>query len=170
MRIRLLMFVLLLIGPVSARPTFAVVIEGFGNRRLAAPRRWPGLERVINHSSRVYYQWFNGSETCCFRGEPDDLNELLLRYAVVKAERLEVVLQRGGKEIKDSSGAALAVDCRIEFSDDIPGRALPSLTIYVSDRLPLDSIRIPKSLSVSDPQRLRERADAEQHDLPVAQP
>ena len=54
----------------SDRP---MATETYGNKPLSTANydTWPGLSEVVNDNRRVYQQWVNGSEFCCYEGDTE---------------------------------------------------------------------------------------------------
>lgn len=143
--------------------TAAMGIEAFGNRPvlMCDHGRWPGLEKVVNQSFRVYRQWVNGSESLCYRGDLKALNEGIRAFADIQADVHEVVIRRGPGIMKSFQDKEIEHDWRIEITggialsvkiDQTEGQAKdfpPTMIIYVDDeRLPFDRLEIPETVIV----------------------
>jgi hypothetical protein len=72
-------------------------MEDFGNAPSSELncKEWQGIMPVVSHSSRVYHWWCNGNEQFHYRGDTATLNDALQKFAAVKADVREVLLQSG---------------------------------------------------------------------------
>ncbi|MGI9517953.1 MAG: HEAT repeat domain-containing protein [Pirellulaceae bacterium] len=146
--------------------------EEFGNKPLNAANyvTWPGLVSVFNDDNRVYRQWVNGSEFCCYRGDTDALNALLANYAEVTADKLEVVLRPGAGVAqtfeKDKSveydwkvhvNGGIAAHMATRDQGDKIWHTWPVVTIQVTDRIDLDRLVIPDNVDVLQIHELKTR-------------
>ncbi len=137
--------------------------EHFGNKPLNEHnfKDWPGVMPIINDKSRVYHQWVNGSEFCCYRGETNALNKVLVNFAKIKSKKLEVVLRPGpGTAQTFTKGKTVEYDWRIHLNGGIAAHMAtrdlgekiwpthPILTIRVTDRIDLDSLEIPENVTL----------------------
>ena len=80
--VRLLMMgiVTLLLTCASTAPVYAMGQESFGpaGEHIGRTAEWPkGVEDVLRHPSRVYWNWVNGNEHAYYDGDLEKINQLL---------------------------------------------------------------------------------------------
>jgi len=124
-------------------------------------KRWPGLVDVVNQPSRQRLVWCNGAESLSYAGDTDALNATLKLFAKVKCPRHPVVFRPGPLydrydwELYIVEGIARAsIEHRkLQLVRDLD----PTLVVYVSDKLNLDSVVIPAGVEVQQISDLRSR-------------
>lgn len=81
----------------SAGKVWAMGLEDFGDRPLSELnyQNWPNIMPLLNSQIRVYHSWVNGNEQFYYRGNTATFNDALKKFAAVKAEIHEVLLQPG---------------------------------------------------------------------------
>lgn len=158
------MLAALLVGATAA-PTvcFALMYSVEGNKPQSAGnyKRWPGLIDVVNQPSRQRLVWCNGAESFSYAGDTVALNLTLQRFAKVKCPTHTVVFRPGplfGKfdwELNIVEGIARHF---VEQEGISLVRNLdPTLVVYVSDKLDLDSVKLPPGVQIQQIRDLRLR-------------
>lgn len=121
---------------------------------------WPGLIDVVNDPSRQLLCWVNGNESLWYRGDTRALNRVLAKFAEVQAPDLQVVLRPGPGLAKSLDGANVDVDWQVHVLGGIARQyiewqqitavhdVVPTLTVYLTDRLDLTAISIPRGIKV----------------------
>ncbi|MFO1094620.1 MAG: hypothetical protein U0992_15140 [Planctomycetaceae bacterium] len=137
---------------------------------------WPGIIDVVNDLSRESWCWVNGGETLSYRGDTTALNRVLKEFGEVEAEELRVELLPGPgrlqllkskEELTDPSDNNADWELRL-LQGIVRGHVQhegmeaiydmhPTLTIYVTDRIDLNSLEIPARLKVLQHADLRQR-------------
>lgn len=145
--------------------SFAVLICG-GDEPLSAKNfgEWPGLVDMVNDPSRVSHCWCNGSWWLSYRGGAAVLNRVLKEFSEVEAVERNVILmpatapddgQTAGKKrptdppdwrLHVVQGAVRAWHQHhgLESIYDVH----PTLWVYISDRTPLNAIKIPNNIKL----------------------
>lgn len=146
---------------------FAVLFSTKGNEPIPAQNytAWPGLVDVVNDESRIWHMWCNGAEAMTYRGDTAALNRVVKEFAEVQAEERRIVLLPGpqhlyvAKSKANKTGAVASddeADWKLNFAQGFD-RADPTLTIYVTNRIDLESLQIPEGITVLETAGLRER-------------
>jgi hypothetical protein len=145
------------------------VVEGNEHQPEANYTRWSGLIDVVNLPSRQRLVWVNGNEHLYYQGDTDALNQALEEFAQISVKSHCVVLRPGPLTHKSESGPQKQFDWQLHVVDGIARAVVehrkmqavwdmdPVLTIYVSDRLSLDSIKFPEGIEVQQLADLRKR-------------
>lgn len=168
---RLLQGLLLLVAWAECQTALALGTEEFGNAPVSAANYadWPGIVRALNHTTRCYQSWVNGHERFVGLATAPQINELVALYLDAGLKQPEIVLLPGPGRAKTFQEQELPCDWEIEICGGISahlttvdsGRlvwpASPRLTIYVSDRIKSDDLRIPVDANVVDQQELKRR-------------
>jgi len=158
------MLAALLVGATAA-PTvcFALMYSVEGNKPQSAGnyKRWPGLIDVVNQPSRQRLVWCNGAESFSYAGDTDALNVTLQRFAKVKCPTHSVVFRPGplfGKFDWELNIVEGIVRHFVEQEGISLVRNLdPTLTVYVSDKLDLNSVKLPSGVQLQQIHDLRSR-------------
>lgn len=147
--------------------------ETFGNAPLSAEnyKDWPGVEPVVNHTSRVYHQWVNGNEQFFYRGDPAALNDTLQKFAGVQVEARNVVLRPGpGLAHTFQADKTVAYGWRLHLIGGIARHLTtldrgdqvwsknPTLSIYAGGDVDLAKLEIPKAVTLLTLTELKQRA------------
>jgi hypothetical protein len=145
---------------------WALATEDFGN----APRNelnykdWQGIMPVVNHSSRVYHWWCNGNEQFYYRGDTATLNDALQKFAAIRAEVHEVLLQPGPGVTHSFDGAkTIPYDWNLHIIGGIakhhPTKSargdelwseFPTMAVCVGGDISLEKIEIPEGVAIID--------------------
>lgn len=156
----------------ASEPAKTMGEEHFGNKPLNALnfKTWPNVISVVNDKNRVYHQWVNGSEFCCYRGDTAALNAALQNFANVKSEKLEVVLRPGkGVATTFTKDKTVEFDWKLQLYGGIAGHMAkkhqgeniwtphPTLFVRVTDQIELEQLDIPKNVSVLQISDLKQR-------------
>jgi hypothetical protein len=123
--------------------------------------RWHGLVDVVNQPSRQRLVWCNGAESFSYAGNTDDLNSTLQLFAQIKCPTHTVILRPGPLydkydwELYIVEGIVRAgiEQHKMQLVRDLD----PTLVVYVSDKLQLDSLVIPPGIQVRHIDNLRSR-------------
>mgnify|MGYP007073179832 FL=1 len=132
---------------------------------------WPGLVDVVNDPTRVQLCWCNGDETLWYQGDTEALNRVLKEFGEAELSEHNVVLLPGDGPLNKAKGTpsydwmlhcvAGIAKARIERFHLAKVQDLhPTLTIYVTDRIDLDALRIPEGVTLRQVTDLRERYEA----------
>ncbi len=152
----------------SACLALAFSVTGNQPQSAANYSRWPGLVKVVNQPSRQLLNWCNGNEHLSYRGDSEALNATLRDFAVIKASTRRVVLRPGPLGVKskfdwqlhvlEGLARGMAEHTKTESVSDM----VPTLTVYVSDRLDLEAIQFPPGLEITELNALRTRYETAQ--------
>lgn len=141
-----------------------------GNKPQSASnyKRWDGLVDVVNQPTRRMLVWVNGAESFSYTGDTEELNATLKLFAKIKCPTHQVVLRPGplaGKYDWQMHIVEGIVRAWIEMEKLEPVRDLdPVLMIYVSNKIDLDEIVIPKDVKVLQLSDLRTRYETAKKD------
>lgn len=153
MKQKLSSIALVLIGSWLMAPSawaLRITVEGNQPQSPENYQDWPGIIEVVNHPSRIRLVWVNGNESTYFRGDARALTESLLRFALVKVDKIEVVVRPRSAPQRELAG----VDCNWQLdlvggiARDAAGEVPPRITVYVDDNLRVADLNIPKRLQV----------------------
>jgi len=170
----------------SLAPTVAwgLGTEEFGDEELSPANYtdWPGLFEVASDKCRIYSNWVNGNENFYFRGNTDQLNDALKKFAAIKVEKHEVLIRPGpGKAHSFNSERILDCNWHVNVHGGIAKHLTtldkgtnfwpvePTMTIWIGGGIDLAKIKIPdgvKVLSVND-KAARARAGLDSKDQTV---
>ena len=143
--------------------SFALGTEEFGDTELAAANytEWPGLFELASDKTRIYSNWVNGHESFYFKGNTDQLNEALKKFAAIKIARHEVLIRPGpGKAHSFNSERILDCNWNVEVYGGISKYTVnqdkgtnfwsadPVLTIWIGGHIDLAKTKIPKGVTV----------------------
>jgi len=141
--------------------------ESFGpaGKHIGRSTDWPrGVEQVLRHPSRVYWNDINGNEHGYYVSDISEINELLALFAKLDIARHDVVLRPGSSTVRSFEG--LVVDYNVEFA--VPSgiylhhaRSLaatglyvttPRMIIHVDEELmsDLDRFEVPEGVTMRD--------------------
>ena len=125
---------------------------------------WPtGLFDLANSRERVSGNWVNSNDFFFYRGDAESLKGFLEVYGKVRDTPLKVVLHAGAVPLTGPLGEAktISFDWQLNVmrrgwgvpldprrSKDDPGY-VATIHIWLSDKLPLDRLKIPKHIDVS---------------------
>jgi hypothetical protein len=130
---------------------------------------WPGIMPVINHTTRVYQVWVNGTEAFFYKGDTAELNDCLKKFAGLGAEVREVLIRPGPAKTKTFDGDAVPYDWQLNIHGGVSKHLTtldrgskiwskhPTLTIYTGERIALDKIEIPEGVKVIEIRDLKKR-------------
>ena len=137
--------------------------EEFGDEQLSPANytEWPGLFEVASDKCRVYSNWVNGNENFYFRGNTDQLNEALKKFAAIKVEKHEVLIRPGPGKVH-SFNRERTMDCNWHvnvhggISKHVVGLdkgthfwpAEPTLTIWTGGDIDLAKMQVPAGVTV----------------------
>ena len=99
--------VALIMATLSAQPASAAGMENFGpaGEHIGRSGDWPkGVEDVLRHPSRVYWNWVNGNENAYYDGDIETVNELLKLFAKVDLTSHHVVIRSGRPSARSFHG------------------------------------------------------------------
>ena len=143
--------------------SLALGTEEFGDTELSAANYtdWPGLFELASDKTRVYSNWVNGHETFYFKGNTDQLNEALKKFAAIKIDKHEVLIRPGpGKAHSFNSERILDCNWNVEVYGGISKHVAlkekgtsfwsvdPVLTIWIGGDIDLAKIKIPEGVTV----------------------
>lgn len=162
---------LLLFLMMSPATCFALVIHQPGNKPLTDRNfiRWPNLIDAINDESRVMHVWSNGNSTFFYEGETTAANRVLAEFAETQGHELQVILLPGpGTYQAPGMKAAARADFQIEVRGDFARAMLephpnpvydprPTMTIYLTDKIDLSQLKLPRGLTLGQLQDLETR-------------
>jgi hypothetical protein len=149
-----------------------------GNEKLPAENyaEWPKLIYSINDPSRVLMFWCNGSEELSYSGDTASLNRVLKKFSLTEAPELHVVLRPGPGQTIDDNGVQKPVDWTIHITggitramvqkeklESLPGFH-PTLTVFVTARVDLAKLKIPRGVKLFELEDLRRRYTQAQTD------
>jgi hypothetical protein len=137
-------------------------MEDFGDRPISEQnyRAWPCIMPLLNSQIWVYHSWVNGNEQFYYRGDTAALNDVLQKFAAVKAEVHEVLLRPGPGMATSFSGKQIPYTWDLQIvggishhlttldqGDKIWSKS-PTMTVCVGEAIDLTKIKIPDSISV----------------------
>lgn len=131
---------------------------------------WPGIVDVANNPSRIRYCWCNGRVTHWFQGDSAALQDAVREFAEVEASKLHLVLLPGPEQSMTYHGSDVRYNWSLNIPrnsdetvdpDMCPWEVHPTLTVYLSDELSLDSLTVPDGIVVQQWQDLREQYEHE---------
>jgi hypothetical protein len=145
-----------------AQKAFALGTETRGNEALSEFNYtlWKGIMPVINDKARVYQQWVNGNELFFYEGTTKDVNAALAHFAKIEVETHFVVLCPGPMKAKTFKNDEIPCDWELHViaglarsrasdkSDDLYWHKNPVLTIFISDKIDLEKLEIPKGITL----------------------
>ena len=155
----------MLLAMFSATSAAGAGMEEFGpaGEHIGRSNDWPqGMEDVLRHPSRVYWQWVNGSERTYYDDDLPAINELLDLYSRVKLAEHPVVLLPEKRKAESFHGKSTpylvefqipgALETNARFRDgtaDLYPNA-PRLIIAVDGKLAerLDELVIPSNVTL----------------------
>ncbi|UCG48823.1 MAG: HEAT repeat domain-containing protein [Phycisphaerales bacterium] len=130
---------------------------------------WPGIMPVVNHTTRVYQIWVNGSQNFYYKGDAAALNDCLKKFSALKVPVREVLIRPGPATTKTLEGQRIAYDWQLSIMGGISKRLTtleggskiwnkhPMLIINIGDRVNLKEIHIPKGVKVIEIRDLKKR-------------
>ena len=145
-------------------------VEGNKPQSAGNYKRWPRLIDIVNQPTRQRLVWCNGAESFSYAGDTDALNQTLQRFAKIKCPTHTVVFRPGplnGKFDWELSIVEGIVRHFVEQEDISLVRNLdPTLTVYVSDKLDLNSVKLPPGVQIHQVHDLRSRyTNAQKSDI-----
>jgi len=156
----------------GASQGWALGTEDFGNGPLIELnyKDWPGIMPLVNDPSRVYHSWVNGSEHFYYRGDVAAVNNALTNLAGVAAGPHEVVLRPGpGITHSFNHGQEIRFDWMLHLMGGISRHETtldqgtkvwpksPRITIHVDGKLDLQSLQVPKGVTLVSVDELSRR-------------
>ncbi|MBS0202612.1 MAG: hypothetical protein JSS49_06900 [Planctomycetes bacterium] len=142
---------------------FALLYTVEGNAPQSAEnyKRWPGFVDVVNQPSRQQLVWCNGAESFYYSGDTQALNAILRDFAKVECPTHTVIFRPGPLQNKYDWHVAIVegiarhhvVANRLQLVNDLD----PVLTVYISDKLKLDSVVVPQEIQIRQLSDLRSR-------------
>lgn len=138
-------------------------MESFGNEELpeANYRDWPNAIHIVNSENRIYHRWVNGSSSFYFQGNTAELNDALLKFSAIKANRLTLVIHPGpGQAHSLKRDREFTFGWHLHLLGGISkhmstlhlGSGIwdpsPFLHIYVGNDITLEDLQIPKGVEV----------------------
>jgi hypothetical protein len=151
------------------RQAWGLGMETHGNEPIAL-NTFSELNPVANHDSRVYAYWVNGQRGLFYRGDADELNEVLAAFAAAPLERHVVVLRPGPCTTNDFDANAIAYDWHLDIVGGIASHQTtldkgelvwpkwPVLRVCVDEeRLKLADIVVPEGIELLQISDLREQ-------------
>lgn len=157
----------LLLSAISAQPVWSMGQEAFGpaGPHIGRSADWPrGVEDILRHESRVYWNWVNGNEHAFYDGDITNINELLDLFAKIDLSVHRVIVRAGRPSTR--SFQDLVVHYNVEF--ELPGgiylhhvrgmaatglyATIPRLIIHLDDKLVrhLDELHVPENVTLQD--------------------
>lgn len=169
---RRILFTAVIATSLALLPTLcsALLYTVAGNEPQSAEnyKRWPGFVAVVNQSSRQQLVWCNGSESFYYTGDTTALNAILRDFAKVECPTHPVVFRPGPLQNKYDWHVAIVEGIargRIELEKvQLVNDLDPVLTVYVSDKIKLNSVVMPQSIQLRQLSDLRSRYVAAQKD------
>lgn len=156
-----LAFVLGLFTAIFAGSAFGLATENFGDRPIEPSTDWPKGTLVLAESPRrVYSHWVNGGEFFCYRADAAAFNEVLKKFAAIKAPAHQLRIEAGYGEVKSFGGKEIIFNWRLDVTAGIEraGRLedgeteaelSPKLTYYVGrDAAALGNLILPENIEV----------------------
>lgn len=156
----------------SAGRVWALGEEDFGDSPLSELnyQNWPNIMPLLNSQIRVYHSWVNGNEQFYYRGNTATFNDALKKFAAVKAEVREVLLQPGPgiaytfdltKTIPYNwnlhiVGGVSQFLTTLPQGDKIWSKS-PTMTVCIGGDIALERIEIPTGVSIVDLAELSRR-------------
>jgi len=158
-------FAILLLARIGVERAAAMGMEAFGpaGEHISRSPDWSkGVEDVLRHRSRAYWQWVNGSERAYYDGDVQTVNELLDLYSRVELAEHPVVIRPGRPSASSFHGKLTPYV--VEF--DVPGgislhharehastglySTTPRMIIHLDAALAehLDELKIPKNVTL----------------------
>jgi hypothetical protein len=120
---RFVLLVLFLVGTQAVvRQAWALGQESFGpaGEHVQTSPEWPdGVEPLLRHPSRVYWNWVNGNEHAYFDGGIDTVNELLELFGLVDLPQHNVVLLPGRPSAQSFHGQKVPYTVELELPGGI---------------------------------------------------
>ena len=148
-----------------ASKVWAMGLEDFGDRPLSELnyQNWPNIMPLLNGQIRVYHSWVNGNEQFYYRGNTATFNDALKKFAAVKAEVHEVLLQPGpGIAYTFDRTKTIPYNWNLHIvggisqhlttlpqGDKIWSKS-PTMTVCVGGDIALERIEIPTGISIVD--------------------
>lgn len=143
-------------------------VEGNEPQSAENYRRWPGFVAVVNQPSRQQLVWCNGSESFYYSGDTAALNAILRDFAKVECPTHTVVFRPGPLQSKYDWHVAIVEGIARAVIEELKTPAVndldPVLTVYVSDKIKLDSVVVPPPIQVRQLSDLRARYTTVQKD------
>jgi hypothetical protein len=158
---------------IAPSTTQALMIESFGKDiRVSAVNysQWQGIVPFLKQGTPVYSRWVNGNEDFYYSGDVHAINEALQKFAAADIKTHEVILRPGPGWV-----AALTNGREMEFTwhanlgggfspagrkSDLVWNPTPTMSIYVTDEIPLEKLIIPQNITLLElshvAQRIRE--------------
>ncbi len=161
--------VILTIG-VSGEQAYGLGEEKIGNQPLNEANYKPAWMPVINDEARVYFNWVNGNENFYFKGDVQQLNAALKKFAAFEEPGCEVVLLPGPDETGTFSGKnVISYTWRLQIFGGIAAHMLtldqgdqvfpkgPTITVRVDRDFDLAKLEIPQGVTAIGPVDLSKR-------------
>jgi hypothetical protein len=165
-----LVIAMLVVGGIAPH-VCAMGQEDFGSHKLS-PRNYEQFKDImalLEHGQRVYHCWVNGNEQFFYRDDVDTLNESLQAFALVGCNTREVLLRPGPALTTSFHEKKIDFDWDVHIVGGIAGHmskldqgekvwnTSPMVTIYISERIPLEKLKIPDGVSVIELSDLKSR-------------
>jgi len=120
---------------------FALASETFGNAPMVNQADWaPGVLNVVNLQSRVYSRWVNGNEKFYYRGNAQDLNDALRKFAAVKDDIRQLILLPGPEKTQSFARKTVEFDWQLHVPSGIykavSKRSHVVMTVYIKATKP----------------------------------
>jgi hypothetical protein len=177
MKTSIIVLSLLLAVPATA---LELVREWFGNDPVGNEQGWvKGVLDAVNLKSRVYAQGVTIERSFYYRGNADDLNDTLKKYAAIKTREHRLILLPGNGKAQSPSAWAgrdgvwhrdeISFNWQLDVGDerfaDRYGETAALMTVYVNGRkphAPQDEKAIANSLRELDDTDFKKREKAKQ--------
>lgn len=157
--------VFVILTAVPAQRVWAMGQESFGpaGEHIGRSSDWPkGVEDVLRHPSRVYWNWVNGNEHAYYDGDIGMVNELLELFSEVDLAVHQVVVLTGRASARSFHGeqTPYAVEFALpsgiylhhvqEYATTGLYSATPRLIVHVNDAMAqhLDELRTPPNVTL----------------------
>jgi hypothetical protein len=156
-RVPLIITILLALAIMSAPQAHGLAFVTDGNEPLDSNSYdpWKGILSVINHKTRFYHVWINGSERFYYRGDTTVLNDTLDKFAAVDAHVHEVRLLPGPSKQSPLDGEPIVCNWYLHLATGLARagnnfEADPILTVLVGGSIELDKIKILNGVTLLD--------------------
>lgn len=167
-------FLIILLLSLFVSSTFGLRTENFGGRPIRPSVDWPkGTLAVAESLRHVYSRWCNGGELFCYRGDAATFNEMLKKFAAIKAPAHQLHVETGYGKVESFKGKEITFNWRLDVTAGIVRTAQlekgateeelsPQLTYYVGhDAIAFRELILPENVEVVLSDNVRNLSGAE---------
>ncbi len=161
-KIILLLFVLFSCG-LSVNSTSGLGMEEFGDRPIEISCEWyDGVAAVAKSTGRVYSVWVNGGEIFCFKSNTKTFNEVLRKFASIRAPQRRLNIRSKVGIQTSFHGKETSFDWKLSIIGGIHRSVLihekgmkakelyPSITVFLGrGNIKLDELDVPAGIDVT---------------------